>query len=173
MPSRGDVAFDASDQRRPWIRVVRCWFGEPRHDRWDCHRTAEKWPGVVEVGVNVGIPRRSFGQKFLPFSGRAALPVLGRKSAVCRGNVFVAANIPFQESSETKTTYSRGVEYFCGLHWAFLPGTVTAMRKNNLQRLSFHLHLQTWLPSYHILCVFVFEGFLCGMITKGLKSVQS
>ena len=119
------------------------------------------------------IPRRSFGQKFLPFSGRAALPVLGRKSAVCRENIFVAANIPFQESSQTKTTYSTGVEYFCGLHWAFLPGTVTAMRKTNLQRLSFHLHLQIWLPSYHILCVFVFEGFLCGMITKGLKSVQS
>ena len=120
--------------------------------------------------VSVPIPRRPFRQKFLPFSGRAALPVLGRKSAVCRGNVFVAANIPFQESSETKTTYSRGVEYFCGLHWAFLPGTVTAMRKTNLQRLSFHLHLQIWLPSYHI-CVFAFEGFLCGMITKGLKSV--
>ena len=124
----------------------------------------------VVLAHSIIIPRRSFGQKFLPFSGRAALPVLGRKSAVCRGNVFVAANIPFQESSETKTTYSRGVEYLCGLHWAFLPGTVTAMRKSNLQRLSFHLHLQIWLPSYHI-CVFAFEGFLCGMITKGLKSV--
>ena len=46
------------------------------------------------------IPRRSFRQKFLPFSGRAALPVLGRKPTFCRGNVFVAANFPFQESSE-------------------------------------------------------------------------
>ena len=90
------------------------------------------WNGMlwyVLIVCNI-IPRRSFRQKFLPFSGRAALPVLGRKPTFCRGNVFVAANFPFQESSERlHIFYIEQLNLFGGLHvhWAFLPGMVTSM----------------------------------------------
>ena len=86
--------------------------------------------GLTVSLIFFGIPRRSFRQKFLPFSGRAALPVLGRKPTFCRGNVFVAAHFPFQESSERlHIFYIEQLNLFGGLHvhWAFLPGMVTSM----------------------------------------------
>ena len=85
------------------------------------------WSLFLHESSKSYIPRRSFRQKFLLFSGRAALPVLGRKSTFCRGNVFVAANFPFQESSQTRIIYSRGVEYHHIIYVSAFEGSLCGM----------------------------------------------
>ena len=132
--------------------------------------TALQLSSIRVVGsMGFHIPR-SFRQNSCLFREERLFPSWG-------GNQFVAAEMfllprifPFKNLVKRRLYILEELSIFCGLHWAFLSGTVPPLRKQRMMTLKFPPPPGNLAA---IIYVSFYEGFLCGMSTYRVKPVQS